>query len=186
MSRWRAPAPVSSPYITATGYRALEAELQRLGVRRVDTVKHLAAAAAEGDRSENAEYIYRKKELREIDRRLGYLQRRMPKLTIVARAPVSKERVFLAHGLNWKMPQARVHAIALWAVTSLLRAMSTSALMRRLPRHCSNIPWMSKLWCAPRAARCATRSSLSITKNDPPETQGPGPLVRLLPDADLR
>ncbi len=94
MSRWRAPVPPSSPYITAIGYRALEAELQTLGARRIETVKHLAAAAAEGDRSENAEYIYRKKELREIDRRLGYLQRRMPKLTIVARAPISNERVF--------------------------------------------------------------------------------------------
>jgi transcription elongation factor GreB len=94
MSRWRPPGPRSSPYITADGYRALEAELQSLWTKRVDTVKHLAAAAAEGDRSENAEYQYRKKELREIDRRLGYLQRRMPSLTIVDQAPADPERVF--------------------------------------------------------------------------------------------
>ncbi|MGD9601883.1 MAG: transcription elongation factor GreB [Gammaproteobacteria bacterium] len=94
MGRWRPPTPGSSPYITAAGYRALEAELHRLGARRADTVRHLAAAAAEGDRSENAEYLYRKKELREIDRRLGYLQRRMPTLTVVDRPPPTRDRVF--------------------------------------------------------------------------------------------
>lgn len=94
MTRWRTPAPKSSPYITAEGYRTLELELKQLWVRRTETVKHLAAAAAEGDRSENAEYIYRKKELREIDRRLAYLQRRMPHLTIVARTPDSVDRIF--------------------------------------------------------------------------------------------
>lgn len=94
MSRWRPPAPSSAPYITAAGYRALEAELQQLAERRADTVRHLAAAAAEGDRSENAEYLYRKKELREIDRRLGYLQRRMPKLTVVSRVPATRDRIF--------------------------------------------------------------------------------------------
>lgn len=94
MSRWRAPSPKSSPYITPEGYRALEAELRVLDERRRETVRHLAAAAAEGDRSENAEYIYRKKELREIDRRLGYLQRRMPTLTIVSRPPPVSDQIF--------------------------------------------------------------------------------------------
>jgi transcription elongation factor GreB len=61
----------------------MEKELTGLWERRKDVTKAITAAAAEGDRSENAEYIYRKKELREIDRRIGYLQRRMPKLSIV-------------------------------------------------------------------------------------------------------
>lgn len=94
MSRWRPPQAPASPYITAVGYRRLESELTALGARRAETVKHLAAAAAEGDRSENAEYQYRKKELREIDRRLGYLQRRMPKLTVVTSSPADNSRVF--------------------------------------------------------------------------------------------
>ena len=94
MSRWRAPAAASQPYITAAGFRALETEVRTLWTRRREVVVHLAAAAAEGDRSENAEYIYRKKELREIDRRLGYLQRRMPQLTIVRAVPESQDRVF--------------------------------------------------------------------------------------------
>ena len=94
MSRWRAPREASTPYITARGYRALEAEARALWSRRREVVVHLAAAAAEGDRSENAEYIYRKKELREIDRRLGYLQRRMPTLTVVRTTPQDASRVF--------------------------------------------------------------------------------------------
>ncbi|MEO0997784.1 MAG: GreA/GreB family elongation factor [Pseudomonadota bacterium] len=83
MGRWRPPAPRGSPYITAAGHRALGAELDELWVRRRDVVAALAAAAAEGDRSENAEYIYRKKELAGIDRRIRYLDRRLPELRIV-------------------------------------------------------------------------------------------------------
>ena len=70
MSRYRAPVPPSSPYITPEGYVVLEQELNALWHRRAEVTKALSAAAAEGDRSENAEYIYRKKELREIDRRI--------------------------------------------------------------------------------------------------------------------
>ena len=94
MSRWRPPAAAAQPYITAAGFRALESEVRALWSRRREVVVHLAAAAAEGDRSENAEYIYRKKELREMDRRLGYLQRRMPQLTIVRAVPATTDRVF--------------------------------------------------------------------------------------------
>jgi transcription elongation factor GreB len=70
MSRWRPPSPPKSPYITAAGFAALQETLQALWRRRVEVTGHLAAAAAEGDRSENAEYIYRKKELAGIDRRI--------------------------------------------------------------------------------------------------------------------
>ena len=71
-----------------------EGELESLWARRRETVRHLAAAAAEGDRSENAEYIYRKKELRDIDRRLGYLQRRLPRLTVVRTVPDTTARIY--------------------------------------------------------------------------------------------
>ena len=83
MGRWRPPAPKSSAYITATGFAALQDEVKALWLRRRDVVKALAAAAAEGDRSENAEYIYRKKELGGLDRRIRYIQNRLPALTIV-------------------------------------------------------------------------------------------------------
>ena len=61
----------------------LERELAALWHKRVEVTTAVTAAAAEGDRSENAEYIYRKKQLREIDRRIRYLQKRMPDLKLV-------------------------------------------------------------------------------------------------------
>jgi len=93
MPRWRRPREKSSPYITPEGYRALESELQALWAQRTEVTRALAAAAAEGDRSENAEYIYRKKELRGIDSRIAYLQRRMPDLNIVSRVS-DQQQVF--------------------------------------------------------------------------------------------
>jgi transcription elongation factor GreB len=89
MGRWRPPAPKASPYITPAGYAALQKELEEIWVRRRGVVKALAEAAAEGDRSENAEYIYRKKELAGLDRRIRYLQKRMPGLKIVREQPRS-------------------------------------------------------------------------------------------------
>lgn len=95
MSRYRPPQAKSSPYITAEGYACLRDEYDRLWrERRPEVVKALAAAAAEGDRSENAEYIYRKKELREIDRRVRYLQLRLPVLKVVEHPPADPARVF--------------------------------------------------------------------------------------------
>jgi len=94
MGRWRPPGPKSSPYITAEGFEFLQQELEALWARRRDVTQALAAAAAEGDRSENAEYIYRKKELREIDRRIRYLQKRLPALTVVSKPPADPQRIF--------------------------------------------------------------------------------------------
>ena len=94
MGRYRPPAPKSSPYITGAGYQALAGELQALWKRRTGVTRALAAAAAEGDRSENAEYIYRKKELREIDRRIRYLQKRLPDLKVINAPPDDPGKVF--------------------------------------------------------------------------------------------
>lgn len=93
MGRWRPPRKHGSPVITAAGFRALEAELEGLWPRRREVVAALSAAAAEGDRSENAEYIYRKKELAGIDRRIRYLQKRLPVLKVVRHA-VAPDGVF--------------------------------------------------------------------------------------------
>lgn len=84
-----------SPYITPEGHATLQAELQHIWrTKRPAVVRALADAAAEGDRSENAEYIYRKKELREIDRRLRYLTKRMDELKVVDARPDDTSRVF--------------------------------------------------------------------------------------------
>jgi len=94
VSRYRPPAPRSSPYITRAGFARLQAEQKTLWTRRAEVTEALAAAAAEGDRSENAEYIYRKKELRELDRRIRYLQKRLPDLLIVERRADSSQVFF--------------------------------------------------------------------------------------------
>ena len=95
MGRWRPPPEKSTALITRSGHARLKAELDELWrVKRPEVVKALAAAAAEGDRSENAEYTYRKKQLGEIDRRVRYLSKRIPALRVVEEAPADREAVF--------------------------------------------------------------------------------------------
>lgn len=95
MGRWRPPAEKSTALVTAEGHARLKAELDELWrVRRPEVVKALAAAAAEGDRSENAEYSYRKKQLGEIDRRVRYLSKRIEVLRVVDTQPADPEAVF--------------------------------------------------------------------------------------------
>lgn len=86
-----------SPYVTPEGYSRLKTEYDHLWRdRRPAVVRALADAAAEGDRSENAEYQYRKKELREIDRRVRYLQRRLPLLKVAQQKPADQGRVYFS------------------------------------------------------------------------------------------
>ncbi|MES0873414.1 transcription elongation factor GreB [Sinimarinibacterium thermocellulolyticum] len=95
MARWRPPTAKSSPHITAEGHARLKAEFDQLWrVRRPEVVRALAAAAAEGDRSENAEYQYRKKELREIDARLKYLTTRLQEVTVIDVRPRDDGKVY--------------------------------------------------------------------------------------------
>ncbi|WP_066094542.1 transcription elongation factor GreB [Xanthomonas massiliensis] len=95
MSRWRPPQPKSTALITPEGHERLKRELDELWrLRRPEVVKALAAAAAEGDRSENAEYTYRKKQLGEIDRRVRYLSKRLENLRVVDTVPTDPDAVF--------------------------------------------------------------------------------------------
>ena len=95
MGRWRPPAEGSTALVTRAGHDRLKAELDDLWrVQRPEVVRALAAAAAEGDRSENAEYTYRKKQLAGIDRRVRYLSKRLPALKVVEAAPADREAVF--------------------------------------------------------------------------------------------
>ena len=88
MGRWKAAEKPGSPYITPEGASRLREEVQYLWRElRPEVVKALAAAAAEGDRSENAEYTYRKKQLGGIDRRVRYLSKRIDIMKIVDRPP---------------------------------------------------------------------------------------------------
>jgi len=95
MGRWRPPPEKSSPYITPEGALAMKTQLSELwSLRRNDVVPALSAAAAEGDRSENAEYIYRKKQLGEIDRKIRYLSKRLDVMKIVDQLPGNREKVY--------------------------------------------------------------------------------------------
>ncbi len=95
MSRWRPPPEKSTALITPEGHARLKAEMDDLWrVQRPEVVKALSAAAAEGDRSENAEYIYRKKQLGGIDRRVRYLSKRLVALRVVDAAPSDRDAVF--------------------------------------------------------------------------------------------
>ena len=95
MSRWRPPPEKSTALVTRAGHDRLKAELDQLWrVQRPEVVRALAAAAAEGDRSENAEYIYRKKQLAEIDRRVRYLGKRLPALKVVEQAPDDPGQIY--------------------------------------------------------------------------------------------
>jgi transcription elongation factor GreB len=93
--RYRPPQPKSSGYITPEGAKRLRLELDQLWtVERPRVTQEVADAAAQGDRSENAEYIYGKRRLREIDRRVRFLTKRLDEVTVVDEPPKDRTRVF--------------------------------------------------------------------------------------------
>ena len=95
MSRYRPPREKSSPYITRAGYDVLNNELKQLWkVTRPEVTQKVSEAAALGDRSENAEYIYGKKQLREIDSRIRFLSKRLDEITVVDRPPNDVSKVY--------------------------------------------------------------------------------------------
>lgn len=95
MGRWRPPTRPGSQYITPEGEARLRAELDQLWrVERPQVTQAVSEAAAMGDRSENAEYIYGKRRLREIDSRVRFLRKRLDGMTVVSQPPADRNRVF--------------------------------------------------------------------------------------------
>jgi transcription elongation factor GreB len=95
MSRYREPQKPGSKYITPEGARRLNNELDELWkVERPRVTQAVSEAAAQGDRSENAEYTYGKKRLREIDRRVRFLRKRLDGMVVVDTPPSDRRRVF--------------------------------------------------------------------------------------------
>ncbi len=89
------PAPRGPQYITEAGFKRLSDELDHLWrVERPRVTREVEAAAAMGDRSENAEYIYGKRRLREIDRRLRFLKKRLESLIVARGAPDDPRKVY--------------------------------------------------------------------------------------------
>jgi len=86
---------IKTPLITAEGYQQLKDELEHLWrVERPETTKKVNWAASLGDRSENADYQYNKKRLREIDRRVRYLSKRIEELKVVPYSPEQDGKVY--------------------------------------------------------------------------------------------
>ena len=95
MGRYRPPRPESAKYITPEGAAALRRELDLLWrMKRPAVTKAVAEAAAQGDRSENAEYTYGKKQLAEIDRRVRFLRKRLTGIRVVDRPPSDTSKVY--------------------------------------------------------------------------------------------
>ena len=95
MGRYRPPEPKKTAVITPAGYATLQEEMNFLWkVKRPEVTRKVSEAAAQGDRSENADYIYGKRQLVEIDRRIRYLDKRMAELQIVDRPPSQTDKVY--------------------------------------------------------------------------------------------
>jgi len=95
MGRYRPREPAGSKYITPQGERRLREELEQLWrEERPRVTQAVSAAAAQGDRSENAEYTYGKRRLREIDRRVRFLRQRLEGMVVVSQPPADPRRVF--------------------------------------------------------------------------------------------
>lgn len=98
MGRYRASQGRGSSYITREGFDELKMEFDGLWKLRAEVVTAFSVAAAEGDRSENEEYIYREKQWREIDRRIRYLQKRLDEFIVVDQPPSDRAACFSALG----------------------------------------------------------------------------------------
>ncbi|NLO81186.1 MAG: transcription elongation factor GreB [Xanthomonadaceae bacterium] len=110
MSRYRPPRPSGSKYITPEGYKRLQDELTYLWkVERPQVTAAVAEAAAQGDRSENAEYTYGKKRLREIDRRIRYLSKRLDGMIVVDQLPSDQSRIYFGAWFELEDEQGNLH-----------------------------------------------------------------------------
>jgi len=95
MGRYRPPEPAKAAIITVEGFARLQEELNYLWKeKRPEVTARVAAAAALGDRSENADYIYGKRQLGEIDRRIRYLDKRVSTMQVVDRLPSDPSKIY--------------------------------------------------------------------------------------------
>jgi transcription elongation factor GreB len=129
------PRKVEKNYMTPAGYRRLADELEFLrGKKRPEVVSALSDAAAEGDRSENAEYIYRKRQLREIDRRLRFLGKRLDVAVVVdPRNQTRRDRVFFGATVAVEDEDGERHVYRIVGVDEVEVEGSSGAISWRSP-----------------------------------------------------
>ena len=114
MTRYRQPAKPTSNHITAEGEKRLRVELQYLWKEERPLVtQQVSDAAALGDRSENADYIYGKKRLREIDRRVRYLTKRLESIIVVVTHPSNTNKAYFGAYVTVQDQDSRVHQFRL-------------------------------------------------------------------------
>jgi transcription elongation factor GreB len=100
----------SSGYITPAGFDRLEAEYDQLvRVERPAVTEAVSIAAALGDRSENADYIYGKKRLREIDARIRFLHKRLEDITVVRSRPERDDKIFFGAWVSLEEESGECH-----------------------------------------------------------------------------
>ena len=117
MGRYRPPEPPKTAVITPAGYTLLQEEMNFLWkVKRPEVTRKVSEAAAQGDRSENADYIYGKRQLAEIDRRIRYLDKRMAELQIVDRPPSQTDKVYFGAWVTLEADKIKPDANALETV----------------------------------------------------------------------
>jgi transcription elongation factor GreB len=110
MSRYRPPAAPKSNYLTAEGETRLRQELDFLWRdERPKVTQQVSDAAALGDRSENAEYIYGKKRLREIDRRVRYLRQRLEDAVVVKTLPTDTSKIYFGAWVDLEDDLGEIH-----------------------------------------------------------------------------
>lgn len=111
------PPPPAKNYISPAGYARLKAELKRLvEAERPEVVKTVAWAASLGDRSENADYIYGKKRLREIDRRVRFLIKRLEAAQLVESAGRDSDQVFFGSTIRFKNKKGKERTITILGI----------------------------------------------------------------------
>jgi len=113
-----AVAVQSKNYVTPAGYARLKQELlQLLNVERPELVKVVAWAASNGDRSENGDYLYGKKRLREIDRRIHYLTKRLDQSEVVDPAlRGDTDQVFFGATVEYADDRGDMHTVSIVGV----------------------------------------------------------------------
>ncbi len=109
-----APLPTGKNYMTPAGHARMWAELKKLvEVERPDTVRVVSWAASNGDRSENGDYIYGKRRLRELDRRIRYLTKRLEAAEVVEARHQDQERVFFGATVTYADGAGAQHTISI-------------------------------------------------------------------------
>lgn len=107
--------PGAKNYITPAGYQRLKDELlQLIDVERPEVVRLVSWAASNGDRSENGDYIYGKRRLREIDRRIRFLTKRLDLAEVVdSRRPASEDQIFFGATVTYAGPDGAEQTVTI-------------------------------------------------------------------------